>query len=192
MALQSRLRAALEGRTHNSDPSINWSIQHEVPQISLGTSIIMMHRMQVPPVQNITTRVRYWRSNPSEEGLPLYYNVYDIKMQRHQPLTSVSLGKTFMGLIFQAAVGLMAFSFQSSSPSSSSQAKDIQPSSFRLHVIEVVMMIGFTGLLIGILLRHAYPSMARVMEMMGYIFSIIEFFVMNYLDAKWLSPPNYS
>ncbi|KAK9279247.1 hypothetical protein L1049_012925 [Liquidambar formosana] len=147
MALQSRLRAVLE-RSHNSNPSINFSMQHENPQITLGA-------MQVPP--------------------PLHnHNAFDIEMQRyHQPSNGVSLGEAFMGLTFQATIGLMALFFQSSS-----QTKDDQPRLLPQHVVGVSMVIGFTASLIGILLRGAYPSMGRIMEMTGSFFATLGFFVM--------------
>ncbi|KAA8526686.1 hypothetical protein F0562_008111 [Nyssa sinensis] len=99
----------------------------------------------------------------------------------------VSLGKTFLGLTFQAALALMVFYYQNLSspppppppPPSPSSSHDINslPHPLALHVVEAAMAIGFAGSLIGIFLRNAYPVTADIIEKTGSLSAALGFFV---------------
>ncbi|KAA8526687.1 hypothetical protein F0562_008110 [Nyssa sinensis] len=132
-----------------------------------------------------------WGFQAQHNPPPPLSNDFVIDMQRFQPFQAesrarggVSLGKTFLGLTFQAALGLMVFYYQilSSPPPppspSSSPAIGSLPPPLSLHILEAAITVGFAGSLIGILLRNAYPVPADIIEKTGSISAALGFFVM--------------
>ncbi|CAB4264869.1 unnamed protein product [Prunus armeniaca] len=142
-------------------------------------------RSEAPPVRTLTRSTRImsyrvleswwsWSGHQAGDCLPIYLHGCQIEVQSYQSKAPLSLGKTVLGLTFQAIVGLTL----ASNPGQPDQDQD-QPHLLALHMVGVAMVIAFAACFSAIFLTRAYPRAASLIEKIGSVSAALGFFLMT-------------
>lgn len=123
-------------------------------------------QMDDSPLQSGTQTITTTRSSAGS-SLPITNSREE---EDHNINDSIKLGKTLLGLTFQAAVALMTVRFQLQGKSS--------PSSFSSAKVWVTMVCGFALTLIGMMLRKAHSTAANLSGYAGIFSVALGFFLM--------------
>lgn len=142
-------------------------------------------RSEAPPVRTLTRSTKImsyrvleswwsWSGHQAGDCLPIYLHGCQIEVQSYQSKAPLSLGKTVLGLTFQAIVSLTL----ASNPGQPDQDQD-QPHLLALHMVGVAMVIAFAACFSSIFLTRAYPRAASLIEKIGSVSAALGFFLMT-------------